>query len=171
METGCVWGKNGKVTLQGRIFLFFFSLPSKINLEHQHDFSTTHRYISDDPVFRFVSLDAAKRGAAASSAPSPVVVHTSAQFGEESAGKTASEVAPALESHLRRTFPWWPRPAWVKCHRWRFSQVVVPYPGSPGAAPLFPGPILLAAGDALAGRSGFNGCADSAVAAQRLIMN
>ncbi len=49
------------------------------------------KYITDDPVFRFASLDGAKRGIKTSSGAS-VVLHTSAGYGKEHVERTTDEV-------------------------------------------------------------------------------
>ncbi|XP_037083968.1 renalase-like [Pollicipes pollicipes] len=116
-------------------------------------------YVSDHPVIRYVAVDNVKRGK--DTAPTSVVVHTSVAFGVEHVEKTPDQVQPILLRHVTELFPDWPVPVTIKCQKWRFSQVVTPYPGSPGHVVLCRRPLVVAAGDAFT-HSNVDGCIESA---------
>lgn len=54
---------------------------------------------------------------------SSVVLHTSVPFGKGHVEKTPDQVKPLLMNHVKEVFPDWPEPKYVKCQKWRFSQV------------------------------------------------
>lgn len=111
------------------------------------------RYVdrSEDDVVRYVSFDSLKRGrvpaeflpagagagsgsGAAAAAPASeacpaVVVHTSTEFGQMFVDTPAERVEPVIMEHLRRLYPDLPAPVEVRCHRWRYSQVMQGYSG------------------------------------------
>ncbi len=74
----------GSVAFTSRFALGVF-YPTEVSLGGRE----AARYITDDPVFRFVSLDASKRGCSSSSS---VVLHTSAAFGHDNLERTKEEV-------------------------------------------------------------------------------
>ena len=126
------------------------------------------KYICDDSVFRYVSLDSYKRANTLNSPktealPMSVVFHTSVPFGVEHIEKTPEEVEPILLNRVKKLFPTWPEPAAIKCQKWRYSQVQTAYPGEPGCVKLVETPLLLAGGDAFT-HSNFDGCIASAEA-------
>ncbi|KAL7643286.1 UNVERIFIED_CONTAM: hypothetical protein RMT77_006578 [Armadillidium vulgare] len=131
----------------------FFSKDSKISLSN----GNIAEYITDDPIMRFVSIDNLKRGR--NDVNPSVVFHTSVPFGKAYVEKTPSEVEPILLAKVKEMFPHWPEPNRVKCHKWRFSQVSLSYPGLPGAIEIGKG--LIAGGDGFTG-STFNSCIESA---------
>lgn len=114
------------------------------------------RYVdrSEDDVVRYVSFDSLKRGrvpteflpastgagaavaseSGAAAAPAAeacpaVVVHTSTEFGQMFVDTPAERVEPVIMEHLRRLYPDLPAPVEVRCHRWRYSQVMQGYSG------------------------------------------
>lgn len=113
------------------------------------------KYMTDHPVFCYA--------ASKSNGPTSVTFHTSVPFGikhmEEESLETMEE---KLKGHIFDLYPDWPRPDSVKCQKWRYSQVLKPYQSSPGAIVLKEKPLLIAAGDGFAARSGFDACLDSA---------
>ncbi|KAL0276543.1 UNVERIFIED_CONTAM: hypothetical protein PYX00_004100 [Menopon gallinae] len=117
------------------------------------------RYL-DHPVFRYVSVDNVKRNRPED--PVSVMFHTSVKFGVENLEKTLPEMEKLLLGQARELFPDWPEPAAVKCHKWRFSQVVEPFPGKPGCLMLNPSPVLVLGGDAFS-ESNFDGCIHSSL--------
>lgn len=112
------------------------------------------RYL-DHPVFRYVSLDNVKRNR--SKDPVSVTFHTSVKFGLENLEKSLQETKEVLIDHVKKLFPEWPEAAAVKCHKWRFSQVVEPFRGKPGCLLLNSSPALVLGGDAFS-ESNFDGC-------------
>lgn len=112
------------------------------------------RYVdrAEDDVVRYVSFDSLKRGrvptellpagsgsgsgsgSASGSAPAAeacpaVVVHTSTEFGQMFVDTPTERVEPVIMEHLRRLYPELPAPVEVRCHRWRYSQVMTGYAG------------------------------------------
>lgn len=53
-----------------------------------------------------------------------VVVHTTVTFGSEHLDSDPAEVQQLILSHLERIVPSLPKPASVKCQKWRYSQVL-----------------------------------------------
>lgn len=53
-----------------------------------------------------------------------VVVHTSVPFGIEHLECDMEKVQKLILEHLRDVLPGLPEPASIKCHRWRYSQVI-----------------------------------------------
>eukprot|EP01062_Namystynia_karyoxenos_P035362 TRINITY_DN25918_c0_g1_i1.p1 TRINITY_DN25918_c0_g1~~TRINITY_DN25918_c0_g1_i1.p1 ORF type:complete len:400 (+),score=87.89 TRINITY_DN25918_c0_g1_i1:83-1282(+) len=139
---------------------------------------------------RYVAQDAAKRGVAERQGPS-LLLHSSAPFAlQRPAGESEPWEAAQGEllADLAAKLPGLPPPAGVRIHRWRYSQVWKGYDGrsqDPVARPLAPeggrqapgavelcsvrGPggreqRVLAAGDAFATASNFEGAVQSALA-------
>lgn len=81
------------------------------------------KYIDGHPIFRYVSIDNRKRNRPEQ--PPAAVFHTSIQYGEENLEKTLIEMEPVLLAEYEKLFKAWPKPAAVKCHKWRYSQVSV----------------------------------------------
>lgn len=52
-----------------------------------------------------------------------VVVHTTVTFGSEHLDSDPAEVQQLILSHLESIMPSLPKPASVKCQKWRYSQV------------------------------------------------
>ena len=67
----------------------------------------------------------------------------------------------SLLSQAMSVVPVLPTPDSVICHKWRYSQTEVPYPGSPGNSLLIARPPLIAAGDSFS-HSNVDGCLISA---------
>ena len=136
----------------------------------------TARYVStaeDDDVVRYICVDSAKRGAGPAAPPS-VVLHSSIAFGSANLDRDARvDIAPVLLQHLHRLCPGLPPPADVRCHRWRYSQVLTPFEGDGGGAvsageAAAGAPLLVLAGDAFSA-SHLEGCWTSAAAAVEMV--
>lgn len=52
-----------------------------------------------------------------------VVVHTTVTFGSKHLDSDPAEVQQLILSHLERIVPSLPKPASIKCQKWRYSQV------------------------------------------------
>jgi len=61
-----------------------------------------------------------------------------------------------------------PEPLNVLCHKWRYSQTCVPYPGAPGAITLLDKPLLIGAGDSFS-VSNVGGCLTAAKVAEDIL--
>ncbi|XP_078269289.1 renalase isoform X5 [Rhinoraja longicauda] len=92
-----------------------------------------------------------------------LVVHTTVQFGAENVDKDKDDVEPLILDQLQKVLPGLPTPTSVKCHKWRFSQVIEAVPNDPGQMTLSFQPLLVIGGDSLT-HSNFDGCVDSALA-------
>lgn len=79
------------------------------------------KYIDGHPVFRYVAIDNRKRNRPEQ--PPAAVLHSSIQYGEENLENTLIEMEPVLLAEYGNLFKEWPKPAAVKCHKWRYSQV------------------------------------------------
>lgn len=117
------------------------------------------KFIDGHPVFRYVAIDNRKRNRPEQ--PPAAVLHSSIQYGEENLEKTLIEMEPILFAEYENLFQGWPKPAAVKCHKWRYSQVTKPFPGDGGCAVILNKPLLISGGDSFTG-SGFDNCLLSA---------
>ena len=117
-------------------------------------------------------------------APS-VTLHTSVPYAVQHLEKTVEQIEPLLMEAVRKSFPDLPPPKAVKCHKWRYSQVLYfnthfriqsvqtcifhqqnlqvsqSYPGQPGVVQLCDNPKLLIGGDGMS-HSNLDGCLSSA---------
>ncbi|ROT61390.1 putative renalase isoform X2 [Penaeus vannamei] len=134
----------------------FYEKGTSISLK---DSEASAQYVTNDPIIRFVAIDNQKRGAE-DNAPS-VVIHTSVPFGKAHVEKTPEQVQPMLVKRVKEMFPEWPEPNFIKCQKWRFSQVSSAYPGLPGCVTLSDG--LVVGGDGFT-HSNMDGCIESAKA-------
>ncbi|KAM6067733.1 renalase isoform 2-T6 [Chlamydotis macqueenii] len=91
-----------------------------------------------------------------------VVVHTTVTFGSEHLDSDPAEVQQLILSHLQTIVPSLPKPASIKCQKWRYSQVTKAVPCCPGRMILHTQPLLICGGDGFT-RSNFDGCIDSAM--------
>ncbi|XP_032047347.1 renalase isoform X2 [Aythya fuligula] len=91
-----------------------------------------------------------------------VVVHTTVTFGSEHLDSDPAEVQQLILSHLESIMPSLPKPASVKCQKWRYSQVTKSVPNCPGHMILHTQPLLICGGDGFT-CSNFDGCIDSAM--------
>ncbi|XP_071667690.1 renalase isoform X4 [Patagioenas fasciata] len=91
-----------------------------------------------------------------------VVVHTTVTFGSEHLDADPAEVQRLILHHLERLMPSLPKPASVKCQKWRYSQVTKAVLNCPGHMILHTQPLLICGGDGFT-HSNFDGCIDSAM--------
>lgn len=131
----------------------FFDSGTQLPLEDNVD----AKYITGDPIMRFVAIDNQKRGS--NDAPPSVCFHTSVPFGIKHIEETPQEVQPILVDRVKEMFPEWPQPNSVKCQKWKFSQVSSAYAGVPGCISIADG--LFAGGDGFT-HSNMDGCIESA---------
>lgn len=117
------------------------------------------QYFDSDSVFRYVAIDNVKRNNPESMCA--VVFHSTVDFGLKHVEETNSNMESVLLSHAKSMFPNWPEPTSVKCHKWRYSQVVDKYPDSSGCLTMATNPLLLIGGDGFTG-STFDMCVKSA---------
>lgn len=116
------------------------------------------KYINHE-IFCFVSVDNLKKNKLEH--PTAVIFHTNTEFGKIHLEKSLSEVEIILTASIKKMFPEWPVPEAVKCHKWRYSQVIDSYPGKPGFVIVSEAPSLIIGGDAFS-KSTFDGCLFSA---------
>jgi len=79
------------------------------------------KFIDDHPIIRYVAIDHRRRNRPQSQAS--VTLHTNVTFGAENVDRDMEEIKILLEDEYKKLFPHWPQPEYVKCHRWRYSQV------------------------------------------------
>lgn len=132
----------------------FFNQPVSLGV------SWASKYITTDPVIRFLSVDNVKRGRP--DLPTSVLVHSTVKFGLENINKTHEEMKPKMLAAVKSLHPTWPEPESVKSLKWLYSQVHQPYPETPGSLELHKSPLLVAGGDAFSS-SNFDGCVESAI--------
>ncbi|KAE8743769.1 hypothetical protein FOCC_FOCC009602 [Frankliniella occidentalis] len=117
------------------------------------------KYIDNNPVFRYASIENRKRNRPEK--PPAAVFHSNVKFGSENIEKTLIDMEPILLEEYKNLFPKWPKPAAIKCHKWRYSQVTSPFPGKIGGISILKKPLLISGGDSFTG-SGFDNCIESA---------
>ncbi|XP_074011036.1 renalase isoform X2 [Numenius arquata] len=120
------------------------------------------QYITDNPCIRFISIDNKKRNIESPEIGPSVVVHTTVTFGSEYLDSDPGDVQQLILSHLERIVPSLPKPASIKCQKWRYSQVTKAVPNCPGHMILHTQPLLICGGDGFT-HSNFDGCIDSAM--------
>ncbi|KAK5905410.1 hypothetical protein CgunFtcFv8_001377 [Champsocephalus gunnari] len=147
--------------LSSVLFSSRFALALFFPPDASFSFSWAARYVRDSSVIVYICHDSAKRNAAPSLGPS-LVVHSSVPFGLAHLERDAADVQPIIMQELQRLLPGLPQPISIKCHKWRYSQVLTGVPGSPGHMTLLQFPPLLCAGDGFS-HSNFDGCVDSAL--------
>ncbi|KAK1881727.1 Renalase [Dissostichus eleginoides] len=147
--------------LSSVLFSSRFALALFFPPDASFSFSWAARYVRDSSVIVYICHDSAKRNAAPSLGPS-LVVHSSVPFGLAHLERDAADVQPIIMQELQRLLPGLPQPISIKCHKWRYSQVLTGMPGSPGHMTLLQFPLLLCAGDGFS-HSNFDGCVESAL--------
>ncbi|XP_061491382.1 renalase isoform X2 [Rhineura floridana] len=128
----------------------------------QIDVPWAAQYISNNPCIRFISIDNKKRNLESPDIGPSVVVHTSVSFGSQHLEWDKEKVQQLILDQLKDVVPSLPKPASIKCQRWRYSQVTKAFPGSPGQITLHMKPFLVCGGDGFI-HSNFDGCIDSAM--------
>ncbi|XP_064418802.1 renalase [Latimeria chalumnae] len=128
----------------------------------QIDVPWAAKYICNNPCIRFISVDNKKRNLDSSAIGPSIVVHTSVSFGVENLERNKDEVQPLILEQLEKVLPGLPKPASIKCQKWRFSQVAQAVVDSPGYMILNTKPLLICGGDGFT-HSNFDGCIDSAL--------
>jgi len=108
-------------------------------------------------VIRYWSQEGLKR----SDGSSVILFHTDVDFGEKYKECNKDDALDELEAEVEKAFPNLPKANETIIHKWKFSQVLNHYPGSPGCVQLTSRIIL--AGDSYAKTSNFDGCTSSAI--------
>ncbi|XP_072413934.1 renalase isoform X3 [Chiloscyllium punctatum] len=91
-----------------------------------------------------------------------IVIHTTVQFGAQNVQKDKEEVEPLILEQLQQILPGLPKSIGIKCHKWRYSQVINSIPNFPGQMTLKEQPLLVCGGDGFT-HSNFDGCTESAL--------
>uniref|UniRef100_A0A8C8SDA0 Renalase, FAD dependent amine oxidase n=1 Tax=Pelusios castaneus TaxID=367368 RepID=A0A8C8SDA0_9SAUR len=120
------------------------------------------QYITNNPCIRFISIDNKKRNIESSEFGPSVVVHTSVPFGIAHLEWDMEKVQQIILDQLENIMPGLPKPASIKCQKWRYSQVTKAIPHCPGQMTLHIKPSLVCGGDGFT-HSNFDGCIDSAI--------
>ncbi|XP_028331390.1 renalase [Gouania willdenowi] len=119
------------------------------------------RYVPNSSICYIANNDLRRNNEVPGLGPS-LVVHTSVPFGLEHLEKDKEDVQPIIMKELYRLLPDLPQPISIKCHKWRYSQVLTAVPDSPGHMTLLSQPLLVIGGDAFC-HSNFDGCVESAL--------
>ncbi|XP_059180816.1 renalase [Centropristis striata] len=125
-------------------------------------FSWGARYVSSNRCICYISNEPGKRNADSPGLGPSLVVHTSVPFGVEHLEQDKEEVQPIILKELYQLLPDLPQPISIKCHKWRYSQVLTSVPDCPGHMTVHDQPPLVLAGDAFV-HSNFDGCVESAL--------
>ncbi|XP_077115020.1 renalase [Ranitomeya variabilis] len=128
----------------------------------QIDVPWAAKYINDNPCIRFISIDNKKRNVEFSEIGPSLVIHTSVPFGKDHLEQEKEVVQPLILKQLDAILPNLPQPKYVKCQKWRYSQVMEAFPDCPGQITLHREPFLLCGGDGFT-HSNFDGCTESAL--------
>ena len=91
------------------------------------DLNWKWKYFPDNPVIRFMAVDAFKRGDATAS--TALCVQSQRGWARQHLELSKAEAAPLLMAAVRRLLPGLPEPESLIAHKWRFSQIRNPYPG------------------------------------------
>ncbi|XP_068455372.1 renalase isoform X2 [Clinocottus analis] len=144
--------------LQDVVFSSRFAVALFFSPDAELSFLWTARYIKDQNLV-FLKHNAGVPGRGPS-----LVVHSSVAFGLQHLEDDVEAVQPIILQELSRLLPGLPRPIGIKCHKWRYSQVLTPAPGLPAHMTVLAQPPLVCAGDSFT-RSNFDGCVASALSA------
>ncbi|XP_051795018.1 renalase-like isoform X2 [Acanthochromis polyacanthus] len=125
-------------------------------------FSWGARYISDSHCICYIAADSRKRNLDSPGLGPSLIVHTSVPFGLEHLERDKEDVQPIILQELHRLLPGLPQPISIKCHKWRYSQVLTSVPDCPGHMTILDQPLLVCGGDAFC-HSNFDGCVESAL--------
>ena len=117
------------------------------------------KYVTDNPVIRFVSIDNLKRER--TDIPGSILVHSTVPFGLKNINRSHEEMKPVMMKALQEMFPNLPSTDDQKSLKWLYSQVHKGYPDTPGSVRLSDSPPLVLGGDAFS-QSNFDGCIQSA---------
>jgi len=119
-------------------------------------------YVSKNPVIRYIAIDSRKRNTESECRGPSMVVHTSVPFGIQNIERDKDDIQPIILQELHNILPDLPQPISVKCHKWRYSQVLSSVPDCPGQMTVHSRPPLLCGGDAFT-HSNYDGCVESAL--------
>ncbi|KAM4623696.1 renalase isoform 2-T2 [Polymixia lowei] len=145
------------VSYSSRYALGLFYPPSA-----QIDVPWAVNYVANNPCICYVAIDDRKRHKESPGCGPSMVVHTSVPFGLKHLEQDKEVVQPIILEELNKLLPGLPQPASIKCHKWRYSQVLSAVPGCPGQMTLHDEPLLVCGGDGFI-HSNFDGCVESAL--------
>ncbi|XP_043568332.1 renalase isoform X2 [Chiloscyllium plagiosum] len=120
------------------------------------------KYIVNNPCIRFISIDNKKRNSESPEVGPSIIIHTTVQFGAQNMQKDKEEVEPLILEQLQQILPGLPKSIGIKCHKWRYSQVINSIPNFRGQMTLKEQPLLVCGGDGFT-HSNFDGCTESAL--------
>ncbi|CAN9508811.1 unnamed protein product [Ophioblennius macclurei] len=147
---------NG-VAYSSRFALALFFPPDAV-----FSFPWGARYFSEGDCIRYIAVDPRKSTHDAAGRGPSLVVHTSIPFGVKHLEEEKEAVQPIIMQELYNLLPDLPQPTSVKCHKWRYSQVLTSVPDCPGHMTVLDQPPLICGGDAFT-HSNFDGCVESAL--------
>ncbi|KAM9426846.1 renalase [Pholidichthys leucotaenia] len=162
-DVGRLLSVSQKQQLEGVVYSSRFALALFFPPDAVLDVPWGVWYVSDNRCICYVAVDSRKRGLEAAEILGPsLVVHTSVPFGLEHLEREKEEVQPIILAELHKLLPNLPQPVSIKCHKWRYSQVLTAVPDCPGHMTILEQPLLVAGGDAFV-HSNFDGCVESAL--------
>uniref|UniRef100_A0A672FEY9 Renalase, FAD-dependent amine oxidase n=1 Tax=Salarias fasciatus TaxID=181472 RepID=A0A672FEY9_SALFA len=161
-DVGPLLSVQQKQQLDGVAYSSRFALALFFPPDAVFSFPWGARYVSESDCIRYIAVDPRKcRSDPAGRGPS-MVVHTSVPFGVEHLEEDKEEVKPVILQELYKLLPDLPQPISIKCHKWRYSQVLTTVPDCPGHMTVLNQPPLVCGGDAFT-HSNFDGCVESAL--------
>lgn len=147
---------NG-VAYSSRFALALFFSPDAV-----FSFPWGARYVTESGCIRYIAVDPRKSSADPAGRGPSLVVHTSVPFGVEHLEEDKEAIQPIILQELHKLLPDLPQPISIKCHKWRYSQVLTAVPDCPGHMTVLNQPPLICGGDAFT-HSNFDGCVESAL--------
>ncbi|XP_031168066.1 renalase isoform X2 [Sander lucioperca] len=162
-DVGPLLSVQQKQQLDGVVYSSRFAVALFFSPDVVFSFPWSARYVPDNRCIRYI-----KHNADSSRLGPSLVVHTSVSFGAEHLERDTQDVQPIILQELHTLLPALPQPISIKCHKWRYSQVLTAVPGCPGQMTVLERPLLVCAGDAFV-HSNFDGCVESALSTLRVL--
>lgn len=161
-DVGHMLSVQQRQQLDGVLYSSRFAVALFFPPDVSFSFSWAARYVTNNTCICYIAADSHKRNADATGRGPSLVVHTSVPFGLEHLEQDKEDVQPIILQELNKLIPDLPQPISIKCHKWRYSQVLTSVPDCPGHMTILDCPLLVCAGDAFV-HSNFDGCVESAL--------
>jgi len=117
---------------------------------------------NDNDCLRFLAVDNAKRNK--NEPPYSLIAHTSVEFGAKHIEDDKMIIGEQIKEKIFQFLPELSRDiSNTKYHKWKYSQIIQPYPDKPGCVILNKNPLLVLAGDSFAAESNFEACIEAAI--------
>lgn len=130
------------------------------------------KYYPSNEIIKYVSVEPYASDQSADGGVS-VCVHSHRTWADKNVELTKDEAMEIIYIELKTILGTTassslPEPLSMLCHKWRYSQTCVPYPGWPGAVTLLEKPLLIGAGDSFS-VSNVGGCLTAARVAEDIL--